>query len=89
MTDHVSQLHDAHKHLGEALEHLENDRPNSAKRRVELARAAVGRVLQGMGYEEPTKATGAQGSNGQTDGSTGPRTAREWAERLFSPERAR
>lgn len=61
MTDHVSELQRAHEHLGEALEHLENDRPNSAKRRCELARAAVGRVLDGMGYVEPTHDTNNQG----------------------------
>jgi len=59
---------EAREHLDEALGHLDAKRPRSAKRRVELARASIGRALEAHpDYTDPTAAQGAQVSDGYED----------------------
>ena len=87
---HVESLREVRDHLSAAADHLDEQRPNSARRRVALARGIIERELDALAAANPTAETGAQGSDGQTDGSTGgPRSAEEWATRLFSPGRPR
>ena len=72
-------LHDAVDHLDAALEHHEAGRRNSAKRRIELARACIERAISEShsAIANPTAATGAQTSNGQQPRSYNPEVRRQ------------
>jgi hypothetical protein len=65
-----SDLTEAAEHLDRALEHHAAGRHASVKRRIELARAAIGNVLEAQAVANPTGHTGAQGSDGQTTGQS-------------------
>lgn len=79
---HTQALEQVRDHLSAARDHLDEDRPMSARRRIGLARGIVDRELEALAAANPTGAMGAQTSDGQS-----PRTAQEWAQRLFSPGR--
>ncbi|MHB8816556.1 MAG: hypothetical protein ACYDAE_25290 [Steroidobacteraceae bacterium] len=67
---HSSELTEAAEHLDVALEHHAAGRHSSVKRRVELARACIERALEAAAAANPTKQTGAQGSDGQVTGES-------------------
>jgi len=66
----MSELTDAAEHLNEALEHHAAGRHASVKKRIELARACIERALGAAAVANPTKQTGAQGSDGQVTGES-------------------
>jgi plasmid stabilization system protein ParE len=79
MSGFLDHAKEAREHLDEALGHLAEDRPRSAKRRVELARASIGRALEAHPeYVEPTHDLDGQGGAQTSDGRE-PRNASDAA----------
>lgn len=82
-------LEEANRHLDAAIQHHEDGSYHAARYRVGQAKKAVEDAL-GAEMSSPDAAvnpTGAQGA--QVSAGKSPRTAEEWARRLFSPGRAR
>lgn len=76
MSTHT-ELAEAKDHLDAALDHHADGRHGAVKRRVELARACVQRAIEASPeYVDPTKAAGAQVSNGQSPRSFTPEEIR-------------
>ena len=82
-------LEEAHRHLEAAIQHHEEGSFHAARYRVGKAQdeieGALGAEL--LSPDAATNPTGAQGA--QTSDGHAPRSAAEWARRLFSPERVR
>ena len=82
-------LEEAHRHLEAAIQHHEDGSFHAARYRIGKAQGEIEGAL-GAELSSPdatTNPTGAQGA--QTSDGHAPRSAEEWARRLFSPERAR
>ena len=82
-------LEEAHRHLEAAIQHHEDGSFHAARYRLGKAKSEVEGAL-GAELSSPdanTNPTGAQGA--QTSDGHEPRSAADWARRLFSPERVR
>lgn len=88
-----THLEEAHRHLDAAIEHHEAGRHQAARYRIGQAQSEIEGAL-GAAMNSPsavanaTGAMGAQGSAGTTDGSTAPRGADPFINRLIASARA-